>query len=57
MSVIIIIGGAGRARAAIDNANQDASVHNWTQSEKDQMAAIFNAFADQVDAKRAEFNH
>lgn len=56
MSVIIIIGGSGRARAAIDNANHDASVHSWTQAEKDEMAALFNSFADSVDAKRAEFN-
>lgn len=56
MSVIVIIGGSGRLKSAIDNANHDASVHNWTQAEKDEMAALFNSFADSVDAKRAEFN-
>lgn len=56
MSTVVIIGGTGRLRSAIDNANNDASVYNWTQAEKDEMAAMFNSFADQIDAKRGDFN-
>lgn len=56
MSTVIIIGGSGRAHAAIDNANSDASTYNWTQTEKDEMTAMFDNFAKNVDAKRAQFN-
>jgi hypothetical protein len=50
MSVIIIIGGSGRARAAIDAMNQTASTNHWTQAQKDNAAAILNAFADEANA-------
>lgn len=56
MSTVVIIGGSGRLKSAVDNANHDASVYNWTQAEKDEMAAMFNSFADQIDAKRGDFN-
>lgn len=56
MSVVIIIGGSGRARAAIDNSNQDASSKPWTQAQKDTMAQKFNDFADDIEQMRASFN-
>ena len=56
MSTVIIIGGTGRLRAAIDAANQDASQYNWTQAEKDSMADLFNSFADQINVKIADYN-
>lgn len=56
MAVVIIIGGSGRAKQAIENANQDASAHNWTQAQKDALAQKFNDFADAVDHDRNEYN-
>lgn len=56
MSVVIIVGGTGRLRTAIDNANQDASAHSWTQAQIDWMASKFNADADEIEKKVASFN-
>jgi len=49
MSVIIIIGGTGRARAAIEAMNQTASQDSWTQAQKNNAATILNDFADQIE--------
>ena len=56
MSVVIIVGGTGRLRTAIDSANQNASAHNWTQAQIDWMAAKFNGDADEIEKKTASFN-
>lgn len=56
MSVVIIIGGSGRAKAAVDSANQDASSKPWTRAQKDTMAQKFNDFADDIEQMRASFN-
>lgn len=56
MSVVIIVGGTGRLRTAIDNANQNASDHSWTQAQIDWMAAKFNADADEIEKRILSFN-
>lgn len=50
MSVIIIIGGTPRARAAIEAMNAKASTDHWTQAQKTNAANLLNLFADQVEA-------
>lgn len=49
MSTVIIIGGSGRLRTAIDNINSTASQHNWTQAQKAAAAALLNKCADDVE--------
>ena len=56
MSVVIIVGGTGRLRTAIDSANQNASAHNWTQAQIDWMAAKFNGDADEIEKRITSFN-
>jgi hypothetical protein len=56
MSVVIIIGGTGRLRTAIDNSNTAASTYHWTQAQIDWMAAKFNADADDIEKRIASFN-
>jgi len=56
MSVVIIIGGTGRLRTDIDNANQAASAHSWTTAQKDWMAAYFAECADEIEKRILSFN-
>lgn len=56
MSVVIIVGGTGRLRADIDNANSAASTHNWTGAQIDWMADYFNACADEIEKRIQSFN-
>lgn len=50
MSTIIIIGGSGRLRAAIEAMNSAASQQNWTQAQKTNAATLLNSAADDVEA-------
>jgi len=56
MAVVIIIGGSGGLKNAVDQANQAASQNNWTQAQIDWMAGKFAAYQKEIDAKVASFN-
>jgi len=56
MSVVIIIGGSGGLKNAVDQANQAASQHNWTQAQIDWMAAKFASCQKDIDSKVISFN-
>ena len=56
MSVVIIIGGSGGLKNSVDQANQAASQHSWTQAQIDWMAAKFGADQKEIDAKVTSFN-
>jgi hypothetical protein len=56
MSVVIIIGGSGGLKNAVDQANQAASQNNWTQAQIDWMASQFAAWNKTIDTKIASFN-
>lgn len=50
MSTIIIIGGSGRLRAAIEAMNQTCSTDHWTTAQKNNAATLLNSLADQTEA-------
>lgn len=56
MSVVIIIGGGGSLKNAIDQANSSANQHNWTQAQIDWMSTKFAAYEKEIEGKTASFN-
>lgn len=56
MSVIIIVGGTGRLKNDVDQANANASSHSWTAAQIAWMADYFNACADEIEKRTLSFN-
>lgn len=56
MSVVIIVGGTGRLKTDIDNANAAASANNWTSAQREAMAGYFAACSAEIEKRTLSYN-
>lgn len=56
MSVVIIVGGTGRLKNDVDQANSNASAHSWTAAQIASMADYFNECANEIEKRTLAFN-
>ena len=52
----VIIGGSAHAHQAVNDANADSATYSWSQAQINEMAALFEQFAKDANAKRNAFN-